>query len=63
MPAKSKEQQRAAALALSAKRGNRSPSSLEGAARQMYQSMSAKELREYASTDRKGLPKDKKGRS
>ena len=53
MPAKSKDQQQAAAIALEAKRGNRSPSSLEGAARQMYQSMSAKQLREFATTKTK----------
>jgi len=47
MPAKSKDQQQAAALALAAKRGKKSPSSLHGAARSMYQSMSEKQLKHY----------------
>ena len=57
MPAKSKKQQMAAGAALSAKRGGRSRASLKGASRKMYESMSRDELREIASTKRKGLPK------
>ncbi len=60
MPAKSKDQQRAAALALQAKQGQKDPDKLQGAAKSMYNSMSKKELREYAETSRKGKPEDKK---
>lgn len=56
MPAKSKAQQRAAGAALSAKRGDTKVSELQGASKQMYQSMSEDELEEFASTDREGLP-------
>ena len=56
MPAKSKAQQKAAGAALSAKRGDTKVSDLQGASKQMYDSMSEDELEEYASTDRKGLP-------
>jgi len=48
MPAKSKKQQTAAGAALSAKRGKRSKSSLKGASRSMYKSMSKTELRKMA---------------
>lgn len=57
MPARSKKQQMAAGAALSAKRGERSKSSLRGASRQMAQSMSESELRKMAGTKRKGLPR------
>jgi hypothetical protein len=56
MPAKSKAQQKAAGAALSAKRGDTKPSKLKGASRQMYKSMSEKQLDEFASTKRKGKP-------
>jgi hypothetical protein len=56
MPAKSKAQQKAAGAALSAKRGDTKPSELIGASRQMYASMSEKQLDEMASTKRKGKP-------
>lgn len=56
MPAKSKAQQRAAGAALSAKRGDTKVADLQGAARQMYESMSEDELEDYASTERDGLP-------
>lgn len=59
MPAKSKAQQQAAGAALSAKRGETSKSKLKGASRSMYESMSAKQLEEFAETKRKGLPKKK----
>jgi len=62
MPAKSKKQQMAAGAALSAKRGQRSKSSLRGASRQMYKSMSRKELRRVAKTKRKKLPTRKRKR-
>ena len=56
MPAKSKKQQKAAGMALAAKRGKISPSKLKGSAKQMYKSMTAKQLEDYAETKRKGLP-------
>lgn len=64
MPAKSKAQQKAAGAALSAKRGEVSKSKLVGASREMYDSMSEKQLDEFASTKRKGKPEhvaDKRG--
>jgi hypothetical protein len=62
MPAKSKKQQMAAGAALAAKRGKRSKSSLRGASRGMYKSMSKKQLREFAKTKRKKLPTKKRKR-
>jgi hypothetical protein len=56
MPAKSKAQQKAAGAALSAKRGKANKSDLQGASKLMADSMSARELREMASTKRKGKP-------
>ena len=56
MPAKSKAQQMAAGAALAAKRGEESVRSLKGASREMYKSMSEKQLREIAETSRKGKP-------
>ena len=52
MPAKSKAQQKAAGAALSAK--------LRGASREMADSMSEKQLEDFASTKRKNLPAKKK---
>lgn len=57
MPAKSKVQQQAAGVALAAKRKEIPVSKLRGSAKSMYQSMTAAELREFAETKRKGLPK------
>jgi hypothetical protein len=59
MPAKSKAQQKAAGAALAAKRGEIEKKDLKGASREMVDSMTEKELEEFASTDHKGLP-DKK---
>ncbi|MBS7537451.1 DUF3008 family protein [Ancylobacter lacus] len=56
MPAKSKAQQKAAGAALVAKRGEQKASELKGASRSMYESMSARQLDELASTKRKGKP-------
>jgi hypothetical protein len=56
MPAKSKAQQKAAGAALAAKRGDAKPSELIGASKQMYTSMSEKQLDDFASTKRKGKP-------
>lgn len=60
MPAKSQAQQKAAGAALSAKRGETAKSSLKGASKSMEKSMSEKELKDLAETDRKGLPAKKK---
>lgn len=59
MPAKSKAQQKAAGAALAAKRGDMPKSKLKGASKDMEESMSEKELEDYAETKRKNLP-DKK---
>ena len=56
MPAKSQAQQQAAGAALAAKRGETPVSKLQGASREMYDSMSEKELEEFAETKRRGLP-------
>ena len=56
MPAKSKAQQKAAGAALSAKRGETPKNELKGASRSMVESMTEKELRDLASTKRKGKP-------
>jgi len=61
MPARSKAQQKAAGAALSAKRGETPKSKLRGASREMYESMSEKELEEFAETRHKGLPEHKQG--
>jgi hypothetical protein len=60
MPAKSKKQQMAAGAALSAKRGERSKSSLRGASKSMVKSMSEGELEKLAHTKRKKLPTKKR---
>lgn len=57
--ANSKAQQMAAGAALSAKRGESKFSDLKGASKDMYESMSEKELKEMASTKRKGKPEKK----
>jgi hypothetical protein len=59
MPATSKAQQKAAGAALAAKRGEAPKSKLQGASRDMYESMTEDELEDFASTKRKNLP-DKK---
>ena len=56
MPAKSKAQQRAAGIALAVKEHEKPKSSLRGASKSMYSSMSEKELKKMASTSRKGKP-------
>jgi len=56
MPAKSKAQQKAAGAALAAKRGEIKKSELKGASREMVESMSEKQLHDFASTSRKGKP-------
>ena len=56
MKAQSKAQQRAAGAALSAKRGETKVKDLQGASKDMYDSMSEDELEEMAPTDHDGLP-------
>jgi hypothetical protein len=60
MPAVSKAQQKAAGAALAAKRGELTVSELKGASKDMYKSMSEKQLEEFASTRRKSLPQKKR---
>jgi ribosomal protein S4 len=48
-----KKQQMAAGAALAAKRGERKKSSLKGASKQMAESMSEKQLKDFAKTKRK----------
>jgi len=55
-PAVSRSQQKAAGLALSAKRGKIPVSQLKGSAKGMYKSMSASQLEDFAATPRKKLP-------
>lgn len=56
MPAKSQAQQKAAGAALAAKRGDIKVKELVGASKEMYKSMSEKELKEFAETKHKDLP-------
>ena len=56
--AKSKAQQQAAGAALAAKRGDAKVSDLQGASKDMYDSMSEEELDEMASTERSDLPEN-----
>lgn len=56
MPAESAAQQKAAGVALSAKRGDTSKSNLKGASKSMLESMSEERLEEFANTKRKGKP-------
>lgn len=56
MPAKSKAQQRAAGAALSAKRGETPEKELKGPSKSMYESMSEKQLEEFAEGSEKGKP-------
>ena len=56
MPAKSKAQQSAAGIALAVKEHKKPKSSLRGASKSMFESMSKKELEKMAHTSRKGKP-------
>ena len=56
MPAKSAAQQKAAGAALAAKRGETPKRALQGASRQMEESMTEQQLEEFAHTRRKGKP-------
>ncbi len=59
MPARSKAQQKAAGAALAAKRGEIAKEELRGASKEMFDSMTEKELDDLASTKRNGLPEHK----
>jgi hypothetical protein len=61
MPAESQAQQQAAATAHAVRRGDAPMTSLRGASKQMYRSMTIEELHKIASTKHKGLP-EKKGK-
>jgi len=63
MPAKSAAQQKAAGAALAAKRGETNPSSLKGAAKEMYSSMSEQELEESLLPNAKGSLSTSRNRS
>lgn len=56
MPAKSKAQQKAAGAALSAKRGDTPKAKLKGASKQMVDSMTEKQLEDFAKGSTKGKP-------
>ena len=56
MPAKSAAQQKAAGAALSAKSGDTPKGELKGASKHMAESMTEKELEDFAHTKRKGKP-------
>lgn len=56
MPAHSKAQQQAAGAALAAKRGEMPKTKLFGASKEMYDTMTEKELEDFASTSHQGLP-------
>lgn len=56
MPARSKAQQKAAGMALAAKRGELKASALKGAAKQMYELMNEQQLEDFAATKRTGKP-------
>lgn len=59
MPARSRSQQKAAGAALAAKRGETKVSELQGASKEMYESMTEEELEDIASTSHDDLPEEK----
>lgn len=59
MPAKSEAQQKAAGAALAAKRGKIKVSALQGASKEMYETMTEKDLEEFASTSHDDIPDTK----
>jgi len=46
-------------MALAAKRGELDPARLKGAAREMFETMTERQLEDFAATPRKGLPDHK----
>ena len=61
--AQSKKQQKAAGIALAAKKGEIPKSKLKGSSRGMLESMNSYDLEKMASTKRKKLPTRKRGRT
>lgn len=59
MKAKSEAQQKAAGAALSAKRGDTPKSKLKGASKEMFETMTEKELEDMASTRHDKIPERK----
>lgn len=59
MKAQSEAQQKAAGAALSAKRGDTPKSKLQGASKEMFETMTEAELEEMASTKHDKLPERK----
>lgn len=60
MKAQSEAQQKAAGAALSAKRGETPKSKLQGASKEMYETMTEKELEDMASTRHDNIPERKR---
>ncbi|MCF3972319.1 DUF3008 family protein [Paracoccus salsus] len=56
MPARSKAQQKAAGAALAVKRGEADKSSLKGASKEMFDTMTEEELEDFAATSHENLP-------
>lgn len=56
MPAKSKAQQKAAGAAFAVKRGEADKADLQGASKEMFESMTEEELEEFAATKHDDLP-------
>ncbi|MEH6412103.1 MAG: DUF3008 family protein [Hyphomonas sp.] len=59
MKAQSEAQQKAAGAALAAKRGDMPKSKLQGASKEMYDSMTEAELEDMASTRHDNIPEKK----
>ncbi|WP_297771409.1 DUF3008 family protein [uncultured Roseovarius sp.] len=59
MPARSEAQQKAAGAALAAKRGETRVADLQGASKEMYDTMSEAELEAFAATSHDDLPERK----
>lgn len=59
MKAQSEAQQKAAGAALSAKRGQTPKSKLQGASKEMYETMTEQELEDMASTKHDNIPERK----
>ena len=59
MKAQSEAQQKAAGAALAAKRGDANVSDLQGASKEMYDTMTEGELEDMASTSHDDLPEKK----
>ena len=62
MPARSRAQQKAAGAALAAKRDPAKAKDLWGAAREMYETLSERQLEEFAETPLDNIPEHVKSR-